>query len=80
MNYIEKVIKNVEEKNSNEKEFIQSVREVLETLTPIIDSHKEFEKVALLERMVEPERIITFRVPWVDDNNVVHMDHPFIVL
>ena len=79
MNYIEKVIKNVEEKNSNEKEFIQSVREVLETLTPIIDSHKEFEKVALLERMVEPERIITFRVPWVDDNNVVHINRGFRV-
>lgn len=70
--YIEKVLEEVKEKNQCEKEFIQAVGEVFSALEPVIDSHPEFEKFAVLERMVEPERLITFRVPWIDDNgNIV---------
>ena len=62
--YIDRVLAEVKEKNANEPEFLQTVEEVLGTLAPIVDAHPEYEKVALLERMVEPERTIEFRVPW----------------
>ena len=73
-NYLEKVLNEVKIKNSNEIEYIQAVDEVLSTLEPVIDRHPEYEKIALLERMVEPERIISFRVPYVNDNGqtIVH--------
>ena len=72
--YLEKVLNEVREKNEHEKEFIQAVEEVLTTLEPVIDKHSEYEQIALLERMVEPERLITFRVPYVNDagQTIVH--------
>ena len=65
MNYIEKVLKEVQEKNPNEPEFNEAVGKVLESLKPVIEAHPEYEKMAILERLVEPERQIMFRVPWV---------------
>lgn len=72
--YLNKVLTEVKEKNEYEKEYIQAVEEVLSTIEPVIEKHPEYEKIALLERMIEPERIITFRVPYVKDNGqtVVH--------
>ena len=67
MSYVESVIELVKEKNPNEPEFIQAVTEVLTSLEPVIEAHPEYEKASLLERLVEPERVIMFRVPWVDD-------------
>ncbi|MBQ8460187.1 NADP-specific glutamate dehydrogenase [bacterium] len=69
--YLERVLAETKQKNINEPEFLQAVKEVLTTLEPVIDTHKEYEGIALLERMVEPERIITFRVPWVNDEGKV---------
>ena len=65
--YIERVLKEVREKNGNEKEFLQTVEEVLSSLAPVVEKHPEYEAQALLERMVEPERVIEFRVVWMDD-------------
>ena len=65
MSYVESVIELVKEKNPNEPEFIQAVTEVLTSLEPVIEAHPEYEKASLLERLVEPERVIMFRVPWV---------------
>lgn len=65
--YINTVLENVKAKNPHEPEYIQAVTEVLETIRPVIKAHPEYQKLAILERMVEPERIITFRVPWVND-------------
>ncbi len=70
--YVAKVIEGVKEKHANEPEFIQTVEEVLSSLSPVIDAHPEYEKADLLGRMVEPERIFTFRVVWTDDNGVAH--------
>ena len=67
--YIEKVLNETRAKNANEPEFLQTVEEVLTSLEPVINAHPEYEKVSLLERMVEPERIIQFRVVWEDDNH-----------
>ena len=68
MSYVDEVIESVVAKNPAEPEFHQAVKEVLESLRPVIEANEEkYRKVALLERMVEPERQIKFRVPWVDD-------------
>ncbi len=79
MSYVEKVIENVRLKNANEPEFIQTVEEVLLSLKPVIDKHPEYEAAALLERMVEPERQISFRVTWVDDNGNVQVNRGYRV-
>ena len=65
--YLEKVLEETKAKKQCEPEFLQAVEEVLETLNPVVDAHPEYQKIALLERLVEPERIISFRVPWVND-------------
>ena len=65
--YIERVIEDVKKKNAAEPEFIQTVEEVLRSLEPAIEKHPEYEANKLLERLVEPERIISFRVVWMDD-------------
>ena len=70
--YVDQVIANVKEKHGNEPEFVQTVEEVLSSLAPVIDQHPEYEKVDLLGRMVEPERMFTFRVVWEDDNGQIH--------
>lgn len=70
--YIERVLNSVKEKDKYEKEFLQAVDEVYTSLDSVIKLHPEFEKFAILERMAEPERFISFRVPWVDDRgNIV---------
>lgn len=79
MSYVDSVIEQVKEKNANEPEFIQAVTEVLTSLKPVIDSNPEYEKAALLERLVEPERVIMFRVPWVDDKGEVHVNRGYRV-
>ena len=60
--YIQRVIDETKKKNPNEPEFLQTVEEVLSSLSPVIDAHPEYEKACLLERMVEPERTVEFRV------------------
>lgn len=77
--YLEKIIEEVKLKNQNEPEFIQAVEEVLKSLKPLIEKDEKFEKYALLERIVEPERIITFRVPWVDDNGKIQVNRGYRV-
>ncbi len=74
MSYIEKVINDVAKKHASEPEFVQTVTEVLTSLAPVIEQHPEYEKYSLLERIVEPERQITFRVTWTDDNGNVHVN------
>ena len=70
--YVDQVIANVKEKHASEPEFCQTVEEVLSSLAPVIDQHPEYEKADLLGRMVEPERMFTFRVVWEDDNGQIH--------
>ena len=74
MNYVERVIDSVAKKHALEPEFVQTVTEVLTSLVPVIEQHPEYEKTALLERMVEPERQISFRVTWIDDNGKVNVN------
>ena len=70
--YLSSVIENVRRKYANEPEFVQTVEEVLTSLEPVIEKHPEYEKVDLLTRMVEPERMFTFRVTWQDDQGNYH--------
>ena len=71
---VEKIMQQLERKHPGESEFLQAVREVLISVKDVYNKHPEFEKAKIIERMVEPERIITFRVPWVDDNGEVQVN------
>ena len=77
--YVAKVLEETKKKNPNEPEYLQAVEEVLTSIEPVVEKHKEFEQLGILERMVEPERIITFRVSWVDDNGQVQVNRAFRV-
>ncbi len=79
MRYTERIIEEVKVKNPEQPEFIQAVTEVLQSLEPVIEAHPEYEKASLLERLVEPERVIIFRVPWTDDEGNVHVNRAFRV-
>ncbi len=77
MNYIASVIDLVERRDPGQREFHQAVREVLETLAPVVEAHPEYGKERILERLVEPERVIMFRVPWVDDSGEFQVNRGF---
>ena len=70
--YVERVIQSVRDRNRAEPEFVQTVEEVLKSISPLVDAHPEYEKVDLLSRMVEPERQYIFRVTWQDDKGQWH--------
>ena len=70
--YVASVIENVKKKHGNEPEFVQTVEEVFSSISPVIDAHPEYEKADLLNRMVEPERMFTFRVVWMADDGTWH--------
>jgi glutamate dehydrogenase (NADP+) len=77
MGLIQDVLATVERRNAGEKEFLQAVREVLESLEPVVQRHKKYADAAILERLVEPERQLMFRVPWQDDRGKVHVNRGF---
>lgn len=80
MSYVDEVYEKVVQKNPSEPEFHQAVKEVLESLSPVIEKHEEeYRKAALLERLTEPERVISFRVPWIDDQGEVQVNKGFRV-
>ena len=72
--YIERVIEDCKKNNPGEVEFHQTVEEVLHSLAPVVEKHPEYEANAILERLVEPERGITFKVTWVDDNGKIQVN------
>jgi glutamate dehydrogenase (NADP+) len=72
--YINEVLEKVKNRNASEPEFLQAVEEVLVSLAPVLEKHPEYVEANLLERMVEPERQILFRVPWVDDNGNIQVN------
>ena len=77
--YLNRVYADTVKRNGNEPEFLQAVRDVLESLEPVVAADDKFEKHGVIERMVEPERMITFRVSWVDDNGQVQVNRGFRV-
>ena len=79
MSYVDRVIEQVKAKDASQPEFIQAVTEVLRSLEPVIEAHPEYEAAGLLERIVEPERVVMFRVPWVDDEGKVQVNRGFRV-
>ncbi|MBR4675467.1 MAG: NADP-specific glutamate dehydrogenase [Victivallales bacterium] len=76
-NYIERVLSSVKEKNSDQPEFIQAVEEVLTTLKPVLEGNNKYEENAILERLTEPERIIIFSVPWMDDKGIIRINRGY---
>ena len=79
MTYSQNVLHDLKIKNGNEPEFIQGAEEVLESLAPVVDNDPRYQKTGLLERLVEPERQVMFRIPWVDDNGEVHVNRGYRV-
>ncbi len=75
--YVQKVLADVKAKNANEPEFIQAVEEVLQTLGPVLDANRQYEEAAILERIVEPERVVMFRVPWEDDKGNIRVNRGY---
>ena len=76
-NFIEEIMTDVNHKNQGQTEFLQAVQEVVESLEPVINEHPEYKEAKILERMIEPERTIQFRVPWVDDNNKIQINRGY---
>ncbi|MFO7601330.1 MAG: NADP-specific glutamate dehydrogenase [Candidatus Desulfacyla sp.] len=74
---MEEILKSVMARDPNEKEFHQAVKEVLETIQPVLERNPEYRQAAVLERIMEPERVVMFRVPWVDDEGQVHVNRGF---
>ena len=77
MSHVEDAIKVVRQRDPNQPEFLQAVEEVLESLDPVMEAHPEFVEAKILERVVEPERLFQFRVPWTDDEGNVHVNRGF---
>jgi glutamate dehydrogenase (NADP+) len=79
MSYVDKIISIIERRDAGQPEFLQAAKEVLESLRIIVDQDNTYEKAGLLERLIEPERAITFRVPWVDDAGKVQVNRGYRV-
>ena len=77
--YLQNLMASVEKRNPDDKQFLITVRSVLESIEPVVEAHPEYVKMGVLEMFVEPERIIKFRVPWVDDKGQVHVNRGFRV-
>ena len=77
--YLNRVFADLQKNHPNEPEFLQAVDEVFESLQYVVDKHPEWEEAGLMERFVEPERIIMFRVPWVDDNGKAQVNRGYRV-
>ena len=77
--YLKKIFEKVEKKNPGEPEFIQAVKEVLMTLQPVVEKEPKYIETGVIERLVEPERVIMFRVPWLDDNGKIQVNRGFRV-
>ncbi len=77
--YVNELMSQVRKKNPSEPEFHQAVQEVVESLKHVLDKHPEYRSAKILERIVEPERVILFRVPWVDDQDEIHVNRGFRV-
>ncbi len=79
MSYVDRVLDELKVRYADQKEFLQTAEEVLESLRPVIAANPQYEAAGLLERLVEPERVIIFRVPWVDDNGKVQVNRGYRV-
>ena len=77
--YLNRVYDDVQKRDPNQPEFLQAVKEVFESIEPVVDRHPEFEREGLIERMTEPERMLAFRVSWVDDNGNVQLNRGYRV-
>ena len=77
--YVEDVLASVRKRDPQEKEFLNTVTEVFEKVVPVLEEHPEYKQAKILERMVEPERVVSFRVPWQDDKGEIHINRGFRV-
>ncbi|MBQ8684501.1 MAG: NADP-specific glutamate dehydrogenase [Clostridia bacterium] len=79
MSYVDRVLDDLKVRYKDQPEFLQTAEEVLESLRPVIDANPKYEEASLLERLVEPERVVIFRVPWIDDNGKIQVNRGYRV-
>ena len=79
MSYVDNIISIIERRDAGQPEFLQAAKEVLDSLRIIVDKDNSYEKAGLLERLIEPERAIVFRVPWIDDSGKVQVNRGYRV-
>ena len=77
MSVVKDIFERVKQRDPEQPEFHQAVWEVLESLEPVLEKHPQYVEAGIVERIVEPERLIHFRVPWVDDNGNIHTNRGF---
>ncbi|MEE8148913.1 MAG: glutamate dehydrogenase, partial [candidate division Zixibacteria bacterium] len=75
--YVAEILELARTKNPGETEFLQTVQEIVESLSPVLEKEPKYRQAKILERMIEPERIITFRVPWVDDKGEIQVNRGY---
>ena len=75
--YVDEVLEIVKKRNRGEPEFLQAVTEVFQSLTPVLDRHPEYVEARIVERLIEPERVVMFRVPWQDDKGLFRVNRGF---
>ena len=76
---VNKVLQDLERRNPGEIEYLQAVHEVLESIAEVYNQNPQFEKAGIIERLVEPDRVLTFKVPWMDDEGNVHVNRGYRV-
>jgi len=76
---VQKILLDLEKHNPGETEFLQAVREVLDSIETTYNANPQFEAASIIERLVEPDRVMTFKVPWMDDHGNVHVNRGFRV-
>ena len=76
---VNNVLQDLERRNPGEIEYLQAVREVLESIVDVYNRNPQFEKAGIIERLVEPDRVLTFKIPWVDDEGNVHVNRGYRV-
>lgn len=76
---VDKIMMDLERKNPGEVEYLQAVREVLESIEEVVNDNPQFETAGIIDRIIEPDRVLTFKVPWVDDNGAVHVNRGYRV-
>lgn len=76
---VEKIMNDLEKKNPGEKEFLQAVREVLESIVEVVEANPQFEEASIIERIIEPDRVVMFKVPWTADNGKIHVNKGYRV-
>ena len=75
---VDKIMNDLTKRNPGEVEFLQAVREVLDSIVDVVEANPQFEEASIIERIIEPDRVLMFKVPWADDNGKIHVNKGYL--